>query len=86
MDISYVHLIQLLLMLLIICGAYGVTVSLPGKRVLSALLMGGQVPHPVYIHFCQNIVRENLFAYEKYQIWRYIERRKGYPISKIIIS
>lgn len=82
MDMSYVHLIQLLLMILIICGAYGVTVSLPGKRVLPALLIGGQALHPVYFHFRQNIVRENLFAYEKYQIWRYIERRKEYPIRR----
>ena len=77
MDMSCFHLMQILLLLLLFYGVYRISVSLPMRKFVPVCIVYQQVLHPVYRHFCQQIQKENLYAFDKYQIWRYIEKRKG---------
>lgn len=78
MDLHYLHLLQLLLLLMLFCSVYHFTVRLPLKHYVPfCLLRAYPVYHPIYFRFQRCISRKHLYAFDKYQIWRYIERWKN---------
>lgn len=76
MDIQYLCLIQVFLVLLFLiairfvslhrdAGAYGCYTALQIEKCLYT-----------YSQFSKHIERNKIYAYDKYQIWRYIERKR----------
>lgn len=77
MDAGYLHLIQLILIfILIFFCMYRFAVPCVKLRFAPAHVLLYRSYHPVYRHFRRRIAKRNLFAYDKYQIWRYVEKRK----------
>lgn len=76
MDVSYLHLLQIILLMLLLFGMYRITAPVWRRSFVPVLIVRMLAVHPVYGHFRCRITRRNLDAYDKYQIWRYIEKRK----------
>lgn len=75
------HLLQMVLLLLLIFGMYRWAVSLPKWNYVPLVLLrqAGEI-HPVYGRYRRRIGKVNLYAFDKYEIWRFIEKRKSmYP-------
>lgn len=80
MDVNYLHFIQLFLFIMIFFLGYRLAFPTVRRRYVAALLLMQRDRYSRYRHFRRCILREDNFAFEKYQIWRYIEKRK-YSIS-----
>ena len=77
MDISYLQLFQMLLIIVLIFGLCRISVSFPRRGYVLACVLPEKYVHPVYYSYRLHIHNKDLYAFDKYQIWRYIEKRKS---------
>lgn len=77
MDIGYLHLFQMLLIIILMFGLCRMCVSLPKWSCVPILVTADLCAHPVYYSYRRHIWKKDLYSFNKYQIWRYIEKRKS---------
>lgn len=75
MDLKY--LLQFLLFIIIFIGIYCVTYQVRKSQYDFFNIILEEECHFFYRKFSKHIEKKKICAYDKYEIWRYIERRKG---------
>lgn len=76
MNVNWLYFLQLCVVLLLLLGIYQITIEVP-KRKNYILLQMSLSPKKQYVDYQCSILKENLYAFQKYEIWRYIERKKA---------
>lgn len=79
MDIEY--LLQILLLILFFIGLHCVSIHRRSKQYELFQIILKENCSFIYNSFSKHIAKKNICAFDKYQIWRYIQHWKVLPLS-----
>lgn len=75
MNLNWLYLLQLFGVLLLLLSIYQITIEIPKKKHYVLVHMD-LCPKSQYRDYECIILKEDLYSFQKYEIWRYIERKK----------
>lgn len=77
MDIKYLYLIQFLLCVLIYLGVRYISVQKKAKIYSLFSIVRREACPLTYSGFSKHIEKKYIHAFDKYQMWRYVEHREA---------
>ena len=85
MDISYLQVLQLFLLFAIATIACYIIKPLLNQTCRSYIAYQFINVNPYYVHYKVNLKRADIESFEKYEVWRYIEK-KWSALTQIITN
>lgn len=80
MDVRY--LMQILLFILFLIGIYYISLQRHKVQYDFVGIIRKEECHFIYRTFSKHLGKKKICAYDKYQIWRHIEKRRSSPFIK----
>lgn len=77
MNIDYMYLLNALLVFILCYFVYAYVIPVIKKRFFFLIIKKLTQAAKYYQHYTIHLRRCDLFAYEKYQLWHFFEKRKG---------
>lgn len=75
MDMNYIYLLQFLMVIVILLGLYHFSAQMPKQHFVLITIYAPTV-NQTYSRFECTLLQEDVVAFEKYDIWRFIEKTK----------